>query len=282
MASESDGGTAIVQSAATIARLGDGPTVHERGRVDRGTGVIPISASGRVSLATSHRPRTALERLRWCGCHRRAQGLSAQTPTIPNTRKHSRGSIGRGLGWCLCNPPLRARVAALAFSGTAVVSADDPWRLHVSDSGSVEERPEHPRRRSLVTAGKRGQPPARDAGPDLEPKATVLLCRVDPEAASAPSGRFVAAPGRPSRKPAGLPARCPLGRESDSRGRLPTERSAASSGDRETLARPRKEDAGGRTRWLLLLRKNPALSRQRSSPSDSRTALRLQDRRAAS
>lgn len=93
MASESDGGTAIAQSAATIARLGDGPTVHERGRVDRGTGVIPISASGRVLLATSQRPRTALERLRWCGCHRRAQGLSAQTPTIPNTRTHPQARL---------------------------------------------------------------------------------------------------------------------------------------------------------------------------------------------
>ncbi len=89
MAPQSDGGTAIAQSAATIARLGGGPTVHERGRVDRGMGVIPISASGRVSLAASHRPRTALERLRWCGCHRRVQGLSAQTPTIPNTRKQA-------------------------------------------------------------------------------------------------------------------------------------------------------------------------------------------------
>ena len=109
-------------------------------------------------------------------------------------------------------PSPAGRAAELAFSGTAVVSADDPWRLHVSDGGSVEQCPEHPRRRSLVTAGKRGQPPARDAGPDLEPKATVLLCRVDPEAASASSGRFVAAPGRPQRKRFTTGSRLPLSR----------------------------------------------------------------------
>jgi hypothetical protein len=36
----------------------------------------------------------------------------------------------------LCNPRLRARAAELSFSGNTVVSADNPWRLHVSDTGS--------------------------------------------------------------------------------------------------------------------------------------------------
>ncbi len=69
-------------------------------------------------------------------------------------------------------------------------------------AAALSSAPEHPRRRSLVTARQRGQPPARDAAPDLEPKVAVLLCRVEPKAAGASSGRFVAAPGRPLRKPA--------------------------------------------------------------------------------
>ena len=116
------------------------------------------------------------------------------------TRKHSRGrldvdsagayaTLACGRGW-QHSPSVALRSFRRTIRGASMCP----------DSGSVEQCPEHPRRRSLVTAGKRGQPPARDAGPDLEPNATVLLCRVDPEAASASSGRFVAAPGRRGRR----------------------------------------------------------------------------------
>ena len=117
------------------------------------------------------------------------------------TRKHSQGRLHVGLGWCLCNPRLRARAAEFSFSGNAV-----PFRRTIRGASmcpttaALSSAAEHPRRRSLVTAGQRGQPPARDAGPDVEPKAAILLCRVEPEAASASSGRLVAAPGRPTRQ----------------------------------------------------------------------------------
>lgn len=104
-------------------------------------------------------------------------------------------------------------------------------------AAALSSPPEHPPRRSLVTAGQRGQSPARDAGPDLEPKAAVLLCRVEPEAARASSGQFVAAPGRPTGKRfEGWTWRL-LGHESGRAGMLAGRHE---SGDRQAPLRPHR------------------------------------------
>jgi hypothetical protein len=95
----------------------------------------------------------------------------------------------------------------------------------------------------------------------------LLLRRLEPEAAGASRGRFVAVPSRPLRKPRARSGRCSLHHESTSAARLQLGRPAASSGDRRTLARPRKEHAGGRPRWPPLLRAETALSRHLSSSS---------------
>ena len=60
---------------------------------------------------------------------------------------------------------------------------------------------------------------------------------------------------RPSGKPAALPARCPLGRESDSQKRLLTEPSAASSGHRgsHSIGASASYGSGAFTRLLIVV-----------------------------
>jgi hypothetical protein len=93
----------------------------------------------------------------------------------------------------------------------------------------------------------------------------LLLRRLEPEAAGASRGRFVAV--LVVRSGSHVPARAGARHESTSAARLQLGRPAASSGDRRTLARPRKEHAGGRPRWPPLLRAETALSRHLSSSS---------------
>jgi hypothetical protein len=99
---------------------------------------------------------------------------------------------------------LRVWAAELSFAATRLFRRTVGGVCMCPTAAALSSAPEHPCRRSLGTAGQRGQPPARDAGADLEPEAAVLLRRVEPKAAGVSSGRFVAALGRPFRKPRAL------------------------------------------------------------------------------
>ena len=84
----------------------------------------------------------------------------------------------------------------------------------LSDSGRAEQPPRHPRRDSF-----RHTAAARSAARRAHAiKAAALLRRAQPEAAGASSGRFVAAAGRPLRKPRSARAWWPRSRRSSRAG----------------------------------------------------------------
>jgi hypothetical protein len=75
-----------------------------------------------------------------------------ESPAHASTRKHSRASIARGLGACLCRRPLPERAGEFWLSRRPVVSAGDRWRSPLSEPSSAEVRA-HARQRRCFPPG---------------------------------------------------------------------------------------------------------------------------------
>jgi hypothetical protein len=125
------------------------------------------------------------------------------------------------------------RAGQLPFTGNALVSVDHPWSLHVTDSGTVGQCPEHPRRRSGRQAHRR-LPQSRGSRSRWIPPAPTTVdtvavaefgwcCLPSGDSRCAPGGCAVGpyvlgSPGRPRGRPGvlccrpceRLPCLCPL------------------------------------------------------------------------